>query len=152
MDINEIKAGKYQLLAVRWDKQTSEPGQPFTFKRYKRGDTIDLDEAEAKRLVAAGAAVTPGSIERAEAERAAKHLQAALNQVPDDVKAELLRQLGGGSGGEPTGVGEEPPAVERPSDKASKSAWVDYAVAKGTPRAEAEKLSRDDLAAMHPAE
>lgn len=165
VDINEIKGGQlYQLLALRWDRQTSKPGEPFTFRRYRRGDLIGkgsekakngeptdptdllLSEDEARRLVAADAIAIPGSIEKAQAERAAKQLQAALNQVPDDVRAELLRQLGGSE------TGEQTPPPDRPSDKASKAVWVEYDVALGADRSESEKLSRDDLVAKHPVE
>lgn len=44
--------------------------------------------------------------------------------------------------------GDGGPQVEAPAKNASKADWVDYAVAQGAPRAEAEKASRDDLAAQ----
>lgn len=55
-----MKAGKYELLAVRWDQVLSKPGEPFNFTRYRKGDVVDLDVEDARRLVKAGA-VTPVS-------------------------------------------------------------------------------------------
>lgn len=96
MDLNDVKAGKYQLVAVRWDEIKSKPGEPLVFKRHRKGDIVELDEATAKRLVKAGAVVTPGQLEknkaeqaRALAERAAAEYQAILAGLPEDVRAEI---------------------------------------------------------------
>lgn len=42
--------------------------------------------------------------------------------------------------------------VERPSDRASKATWVEYAVTQGMTPEDADKLSRDQLAEKYPAE
>lgn len=96
MNLNDVKAGKYQLVAVRWDEIKSKPGEPLVFKRHRKGDIVELDEATAKRLVKAGAVVTPGQLEknkaeqaRALAERAAADYQAILAGLPEDVRAEI---------------------------------------------------------------
>lgn len=44
--------------------------------------------------------------------------------------------------------GDGTATLERPSARASKATWVDYWVAQGMDRAEAEKLNRDDLAEL----
>lgn len=44
------KAGKYVLVADRWDRITSKPGQPFTYDRFVRGDIVELSAEEAERL------------------------------------------------------------------------------------------------------
>jgi uncharacterized membrane protein YgcG len=96
MDLNDVKAGKYQLVAVRWDQITSKPGEPLDYVRYRRGDIVDLNAEDAKRLVAAGAVVKPGQLEktkaeaaRALAERAAQEYQAILAGLPEDVRSEV---------------------------------------------------------------
>lgn len=96
MNLNDVKAGKYQLVAVRWDQITSKPGEPLDYIRHRRGAIVDLTAEDAKRLVAAGAVVKPGQLEktkaeqaRALAERAAAEYQAILAGLPEDVRAEI---------------------------------------------------------------
>lgn len=59
-DVNDIKAGKYELIVLRWDQITSDPGKPLDFVRHRQGDVIDLNVEDAKRLWAAGAIRKPG--------------------------------------------------------------------------------------------
>lgn len=54
-DVNDIKAGTYLLVAEFWDEHLSKPGQPFDFKRHRRGEVLDLNVDDARRLVLAGA-------------------------------------------------------------------------------------------------
>jgi hypothetical protein len=96
MDLNDVKGGKYQLVSVRWDQITSEPGEPLDYIRHRRGDIVDLTAEDAKRLVAAGAVVKPGQLEktkaeeaRALAERAAAEYQAILAGLPEEVRSEV---------------------------------------------------------------
>lgn len=88
VDVSDVKAGKYELVALRWDKILSKPGEPFDFKRYRRGDSVDLDVEEARRLVAAGAVVKPGELERQRAEAAKRAYDAAMALVPDSLREE----------------------------------------------------------------
>lgn len=95
-DVNEVKSGKYQLVAKSWEQIHSKPGEPLDFTRYKRGDVVDLNVEDAKRLFAAGAVVKPGALERdavaqakAIAEQAQRQYEAALAGLPDDVRAEI---------------------------------------------------------------
>lgn len=108
MDLNDVKAGKYQLVAVRWDQITSKPNEPLDYIRHRKGAIVDLNVEDAKRLVAAGAVVRPGQLEktkaeqaRAQAERAAAEYQAILAGLPEDVRAEVapttVTATGGGS-------------------------------------------------------
>lgn len=55
VDLTKVTAGKYELIVPRWDQITSKPGQPFDFTRHRRGDVVDLNVEEARRLVRAGA-------------------------------------------------------------------------------------------------
>jgi hypothetical protein len=86
VDINQIKGGQYQLIAERWDETTSKPGEPFTFRRHRKGDKVTLSEADARRLVMAGAVVKPGEMERRVAAAALAQYRAALALVPDDLR------------------------------------------------------------------
>ncbi len=89
MDVNDTKAGTYELVAERWDEITSKPGEPFDFVRHVKGDKVKLNVEDARRLVDGGAVVTPGEREKAAVEQAKAAYAAALSQVP----AELLDQL-----------------------------------------------------------
>jgi hypothetical protein len=89
-DVNEIKAGKYELVAERWDKITSKPTEPLDFVRYRKGDVIDLNVDEARRLVLAGAVVKPGSREEAQATAALQQLRVALEALTPEQRQALL--------------------------------------------------------------
>lgn len=99
-DVSDVKAGKYQLVALRWDKILSKPGEPFDFKRYHRGDEITLDVEDARRLVAAGAVVKPGELERQRAEEAKRAYEAAMALVPDSLREEDTGATGETGGAE----------------------------------------------------
>ena len=151
MDINDIEAGEYQLIEQRWDEPTSEPGQPFTFRRHRKGDRLTLSEADARRLVVAGAAVRPGEMERRAAAIALRDYKALLAQVPDELRAELEAQHAAEQEGALAPTPPQLPAPELPARAENKPAWVAWHVAQGMPRADAEKLSKDELiAAAHP--
>lgn len=60
-DLNNVTAGKYELIVPRWDQITSKPGEPFNFTRHRQGDVVELDVEEARRLVRAGAVKPKGS-------------------------------------------------------------------------------------------
>jgi len=84
-----IKAGRYQLVAARFDQQTSGPNDPFTFKRYVRGDVVTLDVEEAERLLRAGAVVEEGALEKADAEAKLAAAVAALQLLPDELRSAI---------------------------------------------------------------
>jgi hypothetical protein len=80
--------------------------------------------------------------------------------VPDDVPESEIRRLADlgmitetGDDTEPDAgeaVGDEAAAeVERPPQGASKAAWVDYAVARGTDRESAESMTKQELIDAH---
>lgn len=165
MDINEINAGTYELAVDRWDEPTSKPGEPFTYRRHRRGDRLQLSQAEARRLVRAGAAVAPGELQRRQLQAARRQYEALLRQVPDEVRAgtgpagDAAGQPSTGDpgpgGGEPAG-GQNPDAgpgeeragqLERPAKVAAKGVWVDYAVERGMDRDQAEEMNKDQLIA-----
>lgn len=103
-DVNEIKAGSYELVAELWDKPTSKPGEPFDFIRYRKGDTVELSAEEARRLFTTGAVVEPGAAQKAAAEQARLAYEAALALVPDSLRSELPAP-GDLSGAEPLATG-----------------------------------------------
>jgi hypothetical protein len=56
---------EYELLADSFNETTSKPGEPFTFKAYRKGDKIKLDETRAAELIEAGAVAAPSSSRKA---------------------------------------------------------------------------------------
>lgn len=145
VDVSKVTAGEYQLIAALFDQQTSKLGEPFDFKRYRKGDVVTLNVEEAKRLVAAGAVVEPGSIERAAAEQARRVYENALAALPDSVRREVLAVQNGEPSTLPDAVDAD--TVERPAKSHSKAKWEDYAVHLGWDRAAAEALTKTDLIA-----
>ncbi len=89
MDIDQIQAGEYELVAELFDQRTSPLDKPFDFKRYRRGDTVTLDVEEARRLYAAGAIQPVGQRQLQAAEQARLAYAAALALVPEQVRAQL---------------------------------------------------------------
>jgi hypothetical protein len=89
-ELDEVKAGKYELVAVSWDEITSKPGEPLVFTRHRQGDVIDLNVEDARRLVTAGAVVKPGSRQEAQAQVALANLRAALEQLTPEQRELLL--------------------------------------------------------------
>lgn len=109
MNLNDVKAGKYQLVVSRWDQITSEPGKPLDYVRHRRGDIVELNSEDAKRLVAAGAVVKPGQLEKSKAEaakdlaeRAKVEYEAILAGLPEDVRAEIAPETVSQTSSEPT--------------------------------------------------
>lgn len=86
---DDVKAGTYELVAVLWDEPLSKPGEPFDFKRHRKGDKVKLDVEEARRLVAAGAVVKPGDLEKARAAAAKAQYLAALAAVPEEFRDQI---------------------------------------------------------------
>lgn len=123
-DIDKIKAGKYELVAELWDEPKSKPGEPFDFVRHRRGDVVQLDAENARRLVAAGAVVEPGALEKARAE------QARLQAEQAEAAAALAAASRAAAAGSATaGADDDGPAGgdELPNKSAPKGAWVAYA-------------------------
>jgi hypothetical protein len=84
-------AGRYVLVDLFWDERTNEYDKPVPiFKRHVQGEVLDLDEAEATRLVEAGSVEPEGARENRELELARARLRVALAQVPDDLRPALL--------------------------------------------------------------
>ncbi|SFA60830.1 hypothetical protein SAMN05444374_11634 [Rhodococcoides kroppenstedtii] len=148
-DPNTVTAGDYELVAALWDQQVSKPGEPFDFRRYRAGDIVTLDVEEARRLVAAGAVVPPGSRQKAAAEAARAAYELALAQLPDSIRREVLETQTGASvdGVSAPGATSDRAEAVQPPKAASKDDWVAYAVASGWSEADAEKLTKKDLIA-----
>jgi hypothetical protein len=80
-------AGRYVLVDLFWDERTNEYDKPVPiFKRHVKGEVLDLDEAEATRLVEAGSVEPEGQREARELELARARLRVALAQYPDDLR------------------------------------------------------------------
>ena len=115
MDLDQVQAGEYELVALQWDQPTSKPGQPFTYVRHRQGALVTLDVEEARRLFAGGAVVKKGERQRIAAEAARAVYEAALAQLPDDIREQV--QAGTpppAPGAAPsTPPGDDQPAAER---------------------------------------
>lgn len=92
MDINQVKAGRWELVADQWDEVTSKPGEPLAYVRHTAGDVVTLTQADARRLYKGGAIVEPGSREKAVAEAALAQAVATLQSLPDDVRTALVTE------------------------------------------------------------
>lgn len=79
----DVKAGKYELIVMSWDKLVSKPGDPVEFKRHNQGDIVTLNVEDANRLVRAGAVVKPGEREKNNAERLRLAAEAAQKAYDD---------------------------------------------------------------------
>lgn len=84
------EAGRYVLLDSFWDERTNEYDKPIPiFTRHLQGEVLDLDEAEATRLVEAGSVEAEGESEERELRVAKDRYLAALANAPDDLRAKL---------------------------------------------------------------
>ncbi len=159
MDIDQVQAGEYELVAELFDQRTSPLDKPFDFKRYRRGDTVTLDVEEARRLYAAGAVQPVGQRQLQAAEQARLAYAAALALVPEQLRAELPDTTPPALPSTPPG-GDQPaaerlvtgpvpppasPEAKRPVQIAPKEQWVAYAVAQGASADEAEQLTKQEL-------
>lgn len=85
------EAGKYVLLDLFWDERTNPvTEQVAIFKRHLKGEVLELDEAEATRLVDAGSVEKEGERQAIELSVARERFLAALANTPDEVKATVL--------------------------------------------------------------
>ena len=87
-DGENVKGGLWQLVLDKFRHVTSEPGKPYAFKDYKRGDVVQLDDEQADRLVTLGAFAKPGQAEREEANRL-KAAAIAAQAAAKDAQARL---------------------------------------------------------------
>jgi hypothetical protein len=46
---------KYELLADEFHPPTNKPGEPFTYESFYKGDKVELNDEQARRLIEAGA-------------------------------------------------------------------------------------------------
>lgn len=65
IDLENVQAGEYVLVVDSWDEITSKPGEPYDFVTHHKGDVVDLDKAEARRLLAGDAVVSKKDYEKA---------------------------------------------------------------------------------------
>lgn len=81
------KAGKYVLRDLLWDERTNPVQETVPiFKRHVQGEVLELDEAEATRLVDAGSVEPEGEAEVRQANAALAQARAALANVPDHLR------------------------------------------------------------------
>ena len=93
-------------------------------RRFERGDRLTgLSDRDVRRLLAAG----------------------AIAPVKDDAPAQAPAALPESQAPAPVKAETGPDQPRRPKQTAPKPVWVDYAVAKGFDRAEAESMTKPDL-------
>ena len=143
VDLSSIKAGEYELVALRWDEITSKPGEPFDFVRHRKGDKVTLDVEQARRLVVAGAVVKPGA--------ESDELPGTGPSVAPGANDPAAKVLPGTDvtppGDEP--VGEPVGEVEPPARSAPKADWEAFARAQGANEEDLEGQTKDDLVSAY---
>lgn len=141
------KAGRYELVAKLWEEPTSKPGEPYTYKRHVEGDLVDLDDEQARRLVAAGAVIEPGARERAAALAAKAAYEAALAALPDSVKAELDAERQDAADTAAAAALDLARAGSKPVQAAPKTTWEAYGLSQGLDQAKLTAASKADIVA-----
>ncbi|XBB66859.1 hypothetical protein ABFU82_22545 [Nocardioides sp. WV_118_6] len=117
-DLNDVKAGEYELVAQQWRQVTSKPGEPYDYVQHRRGAIVTLDVADARRLVKAGA-VKPVKAPKASGGRSAG--DGGGQENPGGGQENPGANPGGGQGGsdeKPTGVKEILAEVGEDAEKA----------------------------------
>ncbi|MBM4489686.1 hypothetical protein GS876_20965 [Rhodococcus hoagii] len=135
----------YEVVASFWEEPC--PEAPTGYVRHLRGSVIDIPDGHLDRLLRIGAVVpAEGNADAADPDDDDDSTGDAGNREPSD------DEHGDEAGDEPDGSGDTPDAnaVERPKQAAAKSVWVDYAVARGMDRDEADALEKRDLIAKLP--
>jgi len=89
MDPTQIKAGRYELVALSWDEPMSKPGEPYEYVHHVKGDRVQLNVEEARRLVLSGAVTEPGAAQKARAEALRASYEASLAALPPDVRDKM---------------------------------------------------------------
>ncbi|NKT69488.1 hypothetical protein GS860_16150 [Rhodococcus hoagii] len=131
--------GSYEVVATFWEEPC--PDAPGGYVRHLHGSVIDVPAEHLERLLRIGA-VTPtedkigsdtaeANVEVAAAENDSVVTESEDSATDNDSAAEA----------------SEVETVERPKQAAAKSVWVEYAVARGMDRDQAEALDKRDLIA-----
>lgn len=116
----------FRLLVSRWDERVRT--DPDEYMRHVQGDVFEVPDDQAERLLRIGAIAPVDD-----------------RPIPVD-DARSGPPVPPASGGD--AHREEPmPPPERPKQTASKPTWVEYAVACGMDRADAEALDKRELIA-----
>lgn len=95
IDPNGVQAGKYELVDLFWDRLITKPGDPGhpVFERVYQGDVVDLDQADAQRLVRAGSAIPEGEREQRQAALAEARFRLELSQLSPETQERVLSGL-----------------------------------------------------------
>ncbi|MFI8664235.1 hypothetical protein ACIGKR_29860 [Rhodococcus qingshengii] len=142
----------HELLFDQWDEPSSESATGFI--RRRRGDVFEVPDVHLERLLRIGAIAavdhTPTS---PDGDSGADESELPNGELPGD-ESNGDEPSEGSSGDssdiEPTPSDDdsEPEAgVERPKQTAAKAVWVEYAIARGMARDDAEALDKRDLIA-----
>lgn len=163
----------YELLADIWDEPNGESETGYV--RHLRGEVFDVPDTHLDRLLRIGALAPlddepdEPDVDEPLSEETPDKDEPLSEETPDKVNvlaADSDNDAGDETGSAsaekvtdaetaPAAVGEEPdsgdvapaPDLERPKQAALKDVWVDYAVARGMDRVDAEALDKRELIA-----
>lgn len=147
---------RHEIVASFWEEPV---GPPVGYVRHRRGAVVDVPDEHVERLLRIGA-IAPVEPDTAEDEASGNDETPPGNDTPGSADADppvvpataddtALPAEAAASADQP----ESPDAlvevadVERPKQAASKAIWVEYAVARGMDRDDAEAFEKRDLIA-----
>lgn len=149
----------YELLADHWDEPSGESETGYV--RHLRGEVFDVPDAHLDRLLRIGA-LAPLDDEADEADEPdddeplseqTLDKDEPLSEETPDRDSVPAADSGNDAGNETDSAAAAPgdvapaPDLERPKQAALKDVWVDYAVARGMDRVDAEALDKRELIA-----
>ncbi|MBP2208169.1 putative membrane protein [Rhodococcus percolatus] len=147
---------RHEIVASFWEEPV---GPPEGYVRHRRGAVVDVPDEHVDRLLRVGA-ISPVEPEAAEDEASGNDETPSGNDTPGsaDDSAPVVPAAADETAlpAEASASADQPdsPAApvevaeaERPKQAAAKAIWVEYAVARGMDRDDAEALDKRDLIA-----
>jgi len=139
---------RHEIVASFWEEPV---GPPVGYVRHRRGAVVDVPDEHVDRLLRIGA-IAPIEQEAVDGD-AAPSGDETPGSADDDAPLVPAAADDAASSTEDAALADQPDApvavvdVERPKQAAAKSIWVEYAVARGMDRDDAEALDKRDLIA-----
>ncbi|MFE5699970.1 hypothetical protein [Rhodococcus koreensis] len=145
---------RHEIVASFWEEPV---GPPVGYVRHRRGAVVDVPDEHVERLLRIGA-IAPVEPEAADEDGPASGDESPSgDETPgsadDDAPVVPAAADDAASSSEDAAAADQPDApvtvaeVERPKQAASKAIWVEYAVARGMDRDDAEAFEKRDLIA-----
>ncbi|WP_368681039.1 hypothetical protein R1X32_42750 [Rhodococcus opacus] len=140
---------RHEIVASFWEEPV---GPPVGYVRHRRGAVVDVPDEHVERLLRIGA-IAPVEPDTAEDESSGNDEASPGNETPESadetpvVPATTDVPAGDTASADQPDASVEVADVERPKQAASKAIWVEYAVARGMDRDDAEAFEKRDLIA-----